>query len=356
MNRSAKAVVIAVVILVLLAAGAWVAWKYWPRLAPQPPVASQPAGDALVVINGAPASAQAEKPKPPASAPGDAELEPILDEIVSYRPPQPAKLSAEQAAEALAKGNEALRAGKTLEARTLLNRAYWSGRLSDEQADAIRPTLETLAEKTLIGRGSAVFADDPYTVQYVARLGQTLAKIEGRGGLWLHVPTQLLTRVNNLQRPEDIQAEVAYKMIRGPFHAIIYKKRFLMDVYLQREGLERVFIRRFRVGTGSNGSTPEGLWRVRLGGKSAQAPWYGPDGVVYYGQPGYAFGSKGLWIPLEGLDEHNRMLTSYGIHSTDDPSSIGKASSRGCIRLSDEDIELVYSLLYEHWSTVQVLP
>jgi lipoprotein-anchoring transpeptidase ErfK/SrfK len=46
-------------------------------------------------------------------------------------------------------------------------------------------------------------------------------------------------------------------------------------------------------------------------------------------------------------------MTNYGIHSTNDPASIGKEGSLGCIRLNDVDIELVFSLLYEKWSTVR---
>jgi lipoprotein-anchoring transpeptidase ErfK/SrfK len=56
------------------------------------------------------------------------------------------------------------------------------------------------------------------------------------------------------------------------------------------------------------------------------------------------------------MDASTRNLTDYGIHSTNDQTSIGGAQSLGCIRLADGDIDLVYSLLYEHWSTVEVRP
>jgi lipoprotein-anchoring transpeptidase ErfK/SrfK len=36
---------------------------------------------------------------------------------------------------------------------------------------------------------------------------------------------------------------------------------------------------------------------------------------------------------------------SYGIHGTIDPNSIGKAESRGCIRLRNQDVEEVYDML-----------
>ena len=65
-------------------------------------------------------------------------------------------------------------------------------------------------------------------------------------------------------------------------------------------------------------------------------------------------GREGYWISLEGTGDDTRGLQGYGIHGTNEPDSIGKASSLGCIRLTDDDIELVFSLLYEAWSTVEV--
>ena len=256
-------------------------------------------------------------------------------------------------------GMAKLRAERLVEARSLLSKAYFSGLLPAARQDEARKTLTELAEITLIGLRSTVYPGDPYAFYYEFNPGEVLAKVERK--LKMHVPWQIILKVNGLQRAADIQADRPYKMIYGPFHAIISKSAFTMDVYLQREGLDRIFIKRLRVGTGKNGSTPAGMWRIRLGGKHERATWYPPPnspirGPVYYGQPGYAFGQKGLWLSLEGLDENTRLLRDYGIHSTHDPRSIGRAESLGCIRLGDDDIELAYSLLYEHWSTVEVCP
>jgi len=72
--------------------------------------------------------------------------------------------------------------------------------------------------------------------------------------------------------------------------------------------------------------------------------------------PGYPFGRKAMWISLVGVDENTRKLTDYGIHSTDDESTISKQSSLGCIRMRDKDIQEIYERLYEKWSTVETLP
>ena len=250
-------------------------------------------------------------------------------------------------------------ANELIKARSELCKAYFSGQLSADQQQHARQKLTELAELTLIGRGSDVYPDDPYTGRYKCVAGDVLTKVERSQKL--HVPWQLLIKVNNMRRPEDLEAGRRYKVVHGPFHAIVYKSAFLMDVYLHREGLEKVFIKRFRIGTGANSATPAGMWRAKLGGKHERPTWYPPPNSVFrgpipYGHPDYAFGQKGLWIGLEGLEPATKPLTDSGIHSTNDPKSIGSAESLGCIRLADEDIELVYSLLYEHWSTVEVRP
>ncbi|WP_453991854.1 L,D-transpeptidase family protein [Bacillus nitroreducens] len=51
--------------------------------------------------------------------------------------------------------------------------------------------------------------------------------------------------------------------------------------------------------------------------------------------PGGPFGS--MWMSLS--KEH------YGIHGTNDPSSIGKSVSRGCIRMYNKDVEELASLI-----------
>jgi len=179
----------------------------------------------------------------------------------------------------------------------------------------------------------------------------------------LHVPVALILKINGRQPDEAsrLRAGETLKMIYGPFHAVVDKSDFTMDIFLHRPGLERIFIARMPVGLGKHNTTPAGLWRIKLGGKMEKQDWYPPpssdiNGRIPYGHPDYAFGEKGLWMSLEGFDEDTEGLTGYGIHSTNKPESIGTMSSLGCSRLADEDIEFLYTVLYEHWSTVLVKP
>ena len=141
------------------------------------------------------------------------------------------------------------------------------------------------------------------------------------------------------------------KVFNGPFHAIVYRSTFTMDLYLQN-----TYIRSFTVGLGRPGrETPTGIWRVRQGGKAHATTWRDPDtGKVYQPEdPDYPLGSR--WIALEGLSGAAKGRTGFGIHGTKDPEQIGKAESRGCIRLHNGDVILIYNLLVPVFSTVEVV-
>lgn len=275
--------------------------------------------------------------------------------------------------DAFDRGMQLLKENKIISARAELSNVYFTGQLSPDQEAQARATLEDLANRTLFA--PVAMDGDGYSDLYRVRPGDNLQKIERSQAL--HVPVELLAKVNNVP-PGNLMADRNLKLVRGPFHAIVYKSLFVMDVYVQRDGGPKVFVRRFPVGLGRNGSTPLGNWHVRLGrkpmsatatepaqgaisGKLKQARFDPPphceiDHPILYGEPNYPFGAKGLFIPLEGDDENTAKMLNYGIHSTNDPASIGKEGSLGCVRLRDDDIETVFNLLYEKWSTVQTRP
>jgi len=250
--------------------------------------------------------------------------------------------------------------GKLVPARQALADALNTDALPEQQAEMVRKKLGDLADRTLFS--ADVIEGDPATGWYAVKVGDVLVRIER--ALKLHVPPQLILKINNIADATKIRAGRKLKVLYGPFHAVISKSRFTMDIYLEEPQTQRrVFVRRFRVGTGKDGATPTGKWRVALGGKITHAPWTPPSSsdlprqTLRWGETGYPLGREGYWISIEGI-EGNPYTTAdgYGIHGTNDAGSIGRASSMGCIRLIDADIEAVFAMLYEHWSTVTVLP
>lgn len=315
---------------------------------PPVPALVAAAAPAPAVVPPTPAPAPAAEPdaRPsfaPASAPAAAAAQPTLD--------------ANAAAAAFRHGMELAGADKLLDARNELSQAYFSGTLSPEQADQARAKLTELVEATLFS--PRVFEGDPYTFQYTFQSGDLMDKVERK--LTLHVPSQLILKINGIARASSIRAGQTVKMIQGPFHAVVSKSNFTMDLYLERPDLGKLFVKRLIVGLGKDGGTPAGNWKLRLGSKLRNAPWYPPATAdvrvsLRPGDADYPLGKDGLWIGLVGTDATTSTADGYGIHGTNDPASIGKAASLGCIRLADADIEFVFNTLYEEWSTVQVLP
>jgi hypothetical protein len=325
-----------------------------------------------------PAEALPDKPPPPptsdsapASAPSSLPASSPASQLSTAPadPPAAPKLDAAGAAAAFKKGLGLLKHGHLIDARTQLSAALLSEHLSAHQEKEAQAELEKLAQKTIFS--DEVVEGDPYAYYYTVRPGDKLGPLERRERL--RVPGQLILKVNGLSQPTDIRSGSRIKLVRGPFHAIISKSRFTVDIVLQREDLPPVWVTQVRCGLGNEKQTPTplGAWRVGMdsggtvvaGGKLIHPPWTPTDGSgiagngpILYGKPGYALGEKGLWIGLVGIDDRTRGKSHYGIHSTSDPDSIGKEQSLGCIRLADEDIELVYSLLYEVHSTVQIRP
>jgi lipoprotein-anchoring transpeptidase ErfK/SrfK len=66
-------------------------------------------------------------------------------------------------------------------------------------------------------------------------------------------------------------------------------------------------------------------------------PTYHHDGKTVLPGPGNPVGTR--WM---GLSKHG-----YGIHGTNEPRSIGKAASHGCIRMNKRDLEELYELVAE---------
>lgn len=102
-------------------------------------------------------------------------------------------------------------------------------------------------------------------------------------------------------------------------------------LYLYRGGK---LIKEYRITVGRiDAPTPIGNFKVI--NKMINPTWYPPDGrdPIPPG-PNNELGTR--WI---GIDKPH-----YGIHGTIKPQEIGKATSDGCVRLKNEDIEELYPL------------
>ncbi|WP_428937573.1 L,D-transpeptidase family protein [Fontivita pretiosa] len=240
-------------------------------------------------------------------------------------------------------------AGDVLAARAMLNDALLSGRLSGSDVDRAKQLISQINQTVVFS--SQRFDGDPFGGTYTVQSGDLLRKIADK----YDVTWELLARLNGLSDPRKLRAGQTIKVIHGPFNAVVYKSRFMMDIYLgppMESGC--MYITSYPVGLGKDDSTPTGSWLVEPQKKLKNPTYYSPrgEGVIAADDPANPLGER--WIGLSGIDGHAVGKSSYGIHGTIDESSIGKMESMGCIRLKNADVEWLYDLLVEGKSVVVV--
>ncbi len=210
--------------------------------------------------------------------------------------------------------DDQIASGETLAAHRALSKLYWSHK---EHRAALQPRLDASAR-------AIFFQPQPHFVEpYAVQANDQLRVIANKYQLsW-----EYLARLNKTE-PRRIQLGQKLKVVKGPFAAIIDLQDYALTVHLQG-----YYVKRYDVGIGKEGSSPVGKFSVL---NKVENPQYtGPDGrVISADDPQNPLGER--WIDLGD---------SYGIHGTIDPDSIGKAASRGCIRLRDKDVVEVYDFL-----------
>ena len=85
---------------------------------------------------------------------------------------------------------------------------------------------------------------------------------------------------------------------------------------------------------GKGGKTPVGTYKVV--DKIEHPTWHvAGRAPIPYGDPDNLLGTHWLALDLEG----------YGLHGTWDPASLGSQASDGCVRLHNDDIKELYTIL-----------
>ena len=210
-----------------------------------------------------------------------------------------------------------LQSDRLTEALRLLTEWYDDPRLTPQQNAQTLVLLDQLAATVVYSRQHRLTA--PYEVQP----GDTLEKIAER----YQVPWQLLGKINSLSNPRQLRPADRLKVLPGPFEAYVDLTQYRLTLVI--DGL---YAGRFPIGIGRDQSTPQGSFVVK--NKVLNPVWYGPQGVVPHEDPRNPLG--GRWIDLGG---------GIGIHGTNNPASIGRNESEGCIRMGQQDIEDVFDIL-----------
>lgn len=272
-------------------------------------------------------------PGTPAGPFVDSPAQAILASLTSvgadgFPPPRSGVLAEADLQRILALAQEQVEKGDLVGAHDLLSRSYFAFELTKEQRELFEQLLEPLADRLLRSREIL-----EYGPVHVVQPGDTPAMIARP----FKVPHEFLARLNGYSR--YIRVGQRLKLVRGPFDVLVELSQFELVVLLHGR-----FIKRYPIGIGKNNSSPTGLFRVVQ--KVVNPTWYPAEGGVYPpDDPRNPLGTR--WIGIGG---------SYGIHGTREPDSIGRPSSRGCIRMRNEDVEEVYDMVVEEHSRVLIRP
>ena len=306
--------------------------------------APQPGGIGPIPGAGAPMAAVA-KPNSPAADPSKVSIKP-------YQPPAGAGSNTATGGAVITQGRSLMQSGKLLEARDAVNAALVSGRLSGYDADAARALLSEINQTVVFS--TRKFADDRFGGTYKVESGDRFDKIGRNHG----ITADLLMQINGITDPKRLRSGAYIKVLKGPFHAVVSKGGFRLDLYLgglPGTGADVAYVTSFPVGLGKDDSTPLGKWQVEPDRKVKNPVYYSPrgEGVIEADDPANPLGE--FWVGLVGVEGDAVGKESYGIHGTIDPQSIGKMESMGCIRLRNEDVAVVFNALVEAKSTVKVV-
>ncbi len=158
---------------------------------------------------------------------------------------------------------------------------------------------------------------------YVIRRGDTIGSIAAAFG----VSRRELLTVNPSVVPENLQIGqvICIPLAPSPVEIVINRGAKRLTVY--RQG--RVF-REYVVAVGKEETpTPTGVFTV----------------INKQVNPGGPYGTRWLGLSRRG----------YGIHGTNDPSSIGNNASNGCVRMFNEDVEALFDIV-PVGTVVRILP
>lgn len=161
------------------------------------------------------------------------------------------------------------------------------------------------------------------SVLYEIKPGDTLTKIAKE----FKTTTDLLKKSNNFADDRIIPGK-RIKVWTAPFSILVDKSQNTLILKSDEE-----VIKTYTVSTGKNNSTPPGNFKITT--KLLNPTWFKAGTVVPASSPENILGTRWLGFDLPG----------YGIHGTTDPKSLGKQVTQGCVRMSNSDVEELYSIV-----------
>jgi hypothetical protein len=215
-----------------------------------------------------------------------------------------------------------LEQGQRLEARTLLTQLYL--RSSGSTRDQVRKVLDAINEELVF---------NPWCLEgakvHVVKRGETLSSIAKSYG----TNAGLIARVNAIRPPYLIREKQQLKILAGQPAILVQKSSFTLTLFMGG-----AYIKEYPVAIGEGNKTPSGVFTTET--CLVKPDWYPPGGgLIRYGEEGHLLGER--WIGFQNVPA----AQGLGIHGTNDPQSIGKKCSNGCVRMLNDDVMELYDFV-----------
>ncbi len=159
--------------------------------------------------------------------------------------------------------------------------------------------------------------------KYTVQSGDTLTKIASRH----HVTLEML-KLTNQVKTDLISVGQVLLIPAADLHIEIDKSENRLRLFNDDQ-----LIRNYPVATGDQGLSPVGSYTVA--NRLIQPTWYWQGVAVTKDDPDYPIGTRWLGLSKKG----------YGIHGTNEPASIGKQASHGCVRMHNVDVEELFEVV-----------
>jgi len=216
--------------------------------------------------------------------------------------------------------------GKFLEARTLYKNAMENA-TNINKLKKIQKRLEDINIKIIL---SPIL--DECSVEYVVRPKDVLIKIARKFGTTVN----LIKRSNNLSS-DTIRLGQKLKINTCKFSIVVDKSQNLLFLKKKDE-----VIKTYSVSTGKDNSTPTGTFYINRD-KLINPTWYKTGAIIPPDSPENILGSR--WMGLGGVDDGGVEIEGYGIHGTTKPNELGRQITLGCVRMKNEEVEIVYDIV-----------
>lgn len=168
---------------------------------------------------------------------------------------------------------------------------------------------------------SPLITEDSFV--YEVKEGDSLTKLAKQ----FNTTVDLLVKANRIKN-ETLRLGIKLKITKAKFSVFVDKSQNTLALKANG-GILKVYT----VSTGLDNITPVGTFKIL--NKLVNPTWYKDGIAVPAGSPQNILGTR--WM---GLSE-----AGYGIHGTTQPETIGKHVTQGCVRMYNEEVEELFTVL-----------